>query len=100
VIFLAVSFIATGLSLDLIWWYASTYRHMVDERVDKTLIKLVHQRLLISLIFHFAAIGLSFVNVSFAKLMFIFAVGLYLLPSRLSAYHHQESGPKQAARRE
>ena len=92
VIIMAAGFITTGLALDLVWWYASTHQRLVDQRVTPTLIKLVHQRLLGDLIFHLAAIGLSFVSVPLAKLMFVLSVGLYILPSRLSAYHHQQTG--------
>lgn len=89
VVLLALSFILSSLTLDLIWWYATSYRNLVDSRVDHDLVRLVHRRILVALGFHVAAIAFSFFNLFLAELMFLLAVLFYLLPSRLSAHHHQ-----------
>lgn len=99
VIIYAAVLVAAGLSLDLIWWYATTNRRLVHERMENSFVSFVHRRVLLAPALYLAAIGLSFVDVTLAKAVFVVVALAYVLPNPLDRYHHKqvrEQAPEQA----
>ena len=90
VVIYAGTLIITGLTLDLIWWYASHDHRLVDENIDPKLVAFVHRRVLLAPLIYLLAIGVSFVSLLVAKLLFVVVALLYILPNPLDHYHHSQ----------
>jgi uncharacterized membrane protein len=94
VIVYAGTLVATGLSLDLIWWYATTNRRLVNQDMSDDLVAFVHRRVLTAPAIYLAAILLSLVSINAAKLLFLATALLYILPNPLDQYHQKEAHKK------
>jgi uncharacterized membrane protein len=81
-----------GLNLALIWWYAVRNRRLVDPHIDPRLITFVYRRVLMSPLIYVIAIGVSFFSLVAAKLLFVLAIALNILPGRLDIQHHRHVG--------
>lgn len=90
VVIYAATLIITGLALDLLWWYASHNCRLVDKNIDPNLVAFVHRRILLAPLIYLLAIGVSFVSLLAAKLLFVVVALLYILPNPLDHYHHSE----------
>jgi uncharacterized membrane protein len=90
VVIYAGTLIMTGLALDAIWWYASHNHRLVDESMDPKLIAFVHRRVLLAPLIYLLAIGVSFISLLVAKLLFVVVALLYILPNPLDHYHHSK----------
>ncbi|MDP9313439.1 MAG: TMEM175 family protein [Chloroflexota bacterium] len=88
VVIYAATLVLGGLSLDLMWWYATHNRRLVSEQIDPALIGFVHRRVLMAPVLYLGAIALSFLSVDAAKLLFALVALLYILPSPLDRRHH------------
>ncbi len=86
----AAMLILAGLALDLVWWYASHNRRLVNENIDPALITFVHRRVLMAPLLYLLAIGVSFVSLQAAQLVFVGVALLYILPSPLDYHHHRQ----------
>ena len=67
----AATLVAAGLALDLIWWYATNNRRLVNPDMKVEFIAFVHRRVLLAPILYLVAIGVSFVSIPMAKLLFL-----------------------------
>jgi len=97
VIAYAGTLVLAGLSLDLIWRYATGKYRLVTPNLDPGLIAFVHGRVLLAPLVYLVAIGVSFVSIPVAKLLFLVVAVAYIVPNSLDDYHHrqfrgQESG--------
>lgn len=73
----------TGIVLNVIWWYATTHRQ-VDEGVEPGFITFVHRYIRIAPLVYLISIGVSFISLMIAKLLFVFVAVFYIVPN---AYH-------------
>jgi uncharacterized membrane protein len=96
IIVYAATLVATGLSLDLIWWYATSKRRLVNQDMSDDLVAFVHRRVLTAPAIYLIAIIISFVSINAAKLLFLATALLYILPNPLD-HHHQKEAHKKAS---
>jgi uncharacterized membrane protein len=86
----AVNLIVGGVLLDVIWWYGSRNRRLMCETVRPQLIRSFHYRILAGPAIYLVSIGVSFVNITAAKLLFVPAVIYYLIPTAQDFFHHRQ----------
>jgi uncharacterized membrane protein len=83
----------TGISLDVLWWYATT-RKMVDDEIDSHFVAFVHRYNRIAPVIYLISIGVSFFNLAIAKFLFIAVAIFYIVPnsvgSSLDRRHHRQ----------
>ena len=84
--------VLAGFSLDLIWWYASRGRRLVEEDIDPALVAFVHRRILVAPIIYLLSIGVSFFSPTAARLVVLIVALIYIVPNPLDHYHHRELG--------
>jgi uncharacterized membrane protein len=90
VIIYAINLIVGGALLDVIWWYGSRKRHLMCESIQPELVHAFHRRILTGPVIYMVAIGVSFVSVTAAKLLFVVAVIFYLIPTAQDFFHHRQ----------
>jgi uncharacterized membrane protein len=90
VIAYAINLIIGGILLDVIWRYASKNRHLMCESISPELIQSFHHRILTGPTIYLVAIGISFVSIVAAKLLFVVAVVFYLVPTAQDLFHHRQ----------
>lgn len=90
VVIYAATLAAVGLVLDLLWWYASHDRRLVEHDIDPELVAFVHRRVLMAPVIYLAAIAASFFSLTLAKVFFVVVAVLYILPNPLDHYHHSQ----------
>jgi uncharacterized membrane protein len=86
----AMTLVCAGVSMDLMWWYATTHRLLDDEHHDREFIAFVHRRNLFAPAAYAIAIAVSFINLALAKLVFIIVALYYILPNPLDRKRHQQ----------
>jgi uncharacterized membrane protein len=90
VIVYAGTLVCAGLSLELIWRYATHHRQLVAHDLDPELVSFVHRRVLLAPAIYLVAIALSFVSLTAAKLLFVLVAVAYIVPNPLDHYHHRQ----------
>jgi uncharacterized membrane protein len=90
VIAYAGTLVLAGLSLDLIWRYATHNHRLVTPGMDPGLIAFVHGRVLLAPAVYLLAIAVSFVSIAGAKLLFLIVAIAYIVPNPLDHYHHRQ----------
>jgi uncharacterized membrane protein len=94
VIAYAGTLVLAGVSLDLIWRYATHKNRLVSPGIDPGLVTFVHGRVLLAPAVYLLAIVVSFFSITAAKLLFVIVTLLYIVPNRLDQYHHRQlQGP-------
>jgi uncharacterized membrane protein len=88
VIMYAVTLIAGGVVLDLMWWYASKDRRLVDAAMQESFINSVHRRILVAPILYTFAILVSFINVFLSYLIIVAVIVYYIVPLKFDSFHH------------
>ncbi|NET00374.1 MAG: DUF1211 domain-containing protein [Sphaerospermopsis sp. SIO1G1] len=91
VIAYALPLVFAGISMDVMWWYASTHNLLDEGKNDKNFIAFVHRRNLAAPIAYLLAIGTSFLSLTLAKFVFIFVALYYIFPNPLDRKRHQLS---------
>jgi uncharacterized membrane protein len=81
----------TGASLDVIWWYATTY-NLVDEETDADFVSFVHRHIWKAPIFYGLAFLISFLNLALAKLILVGVTIFYIIPNALERKHYKHLG--------
>ncbi len=84
--------VLAGISLDLIWWYASRNHRLVEPDLDSDLIAFVHRRILMAPMIYLLSIGVSFISPAAARLVAMIVALIYIVPNPLDHYHHRELG--------
>jgi uncharacterized membrane protein len=69
--------------LFLQWWYVTRKHHMLVGQLNPKFVRSVDYKILASPAVCAFAIGASFINVRWSKLLYILAIVFYLLPSRI-----------------
>ena len=87
----AAILVASGVSLDLIWWYATRNRRLVNPDMQDEFVAFVHRRVLLAPALYLLAIGVIFVSIPAAKLLFLLTPLLYIFPNPLDHHHHKEA---------
>jgi uncharacterized membrane protein len=90
VIVYAGTLVCTGLSLELIWLYATHHRQLVAHDLDPDLITFVHRRVLLAPAIYLVTIAASFVSITAAKVIFLLVAVAYIVPNPLDHYHHRQ----------
>lgn len=94
VIAYAGTLVLAGLSLDLIWRYATHHHRFVAPGMDPGLIAFVHGRVLLAPAVYLLAIAVSFASITGAKVLFLIVAIMYIVPNPLDHYHHRQfQGP-------
>jgi uncharacterized membrane protein len=86
----AGTLVLAGLMLDLVWWYATHGRRLVDENIDPRLVAFVHRRVLMAPLIYLFAIAVSFFSILVAKLLFIAVALVYVVPNPLDHHHRRQ----------
>jgi uncharacterized membrane protein len=92
VVLYALNLIVGGVLLDLIWWYATYNRHLMCDTVQPALVRSFHYRILTGPVIYLLAIGVSFVSLLAAKILFGVAIVYYLVPTAQDLLHHKQLG--------
>jgi uncharacterized membrane protein len=92
VVLYALNLIVGGVLLDLIWWYATYNRHLMCDTVQPVLIRSFHHRILTGPLIYLLAIGVSFVSLLAAKILFGVAIAYYIVPTAQDILHHKQLG--------
>jgi uncharacterized membrane protein len=95
VIIFAGVLVAAGLVQALMWWYATSYRHLVDENMSSELVSRVHRRILMAPAIYLIAIGVSFFSILAVKIIFVLVLLVYIVPNPLDHVHHRELQAKE-----
>jgi uncharacterized membrane protein len=93
VIVYAGTLVCAGLSLELIWLYATHRRQLVAHDLDPELITFVHRRVLLAPALYLLAVATSFVSITAAKVLFVVVAVAYIVPNPLDRYHHRQFQP-------
>jgi uncharacterized membrane protein len=80
--------VAAGLSLDLIWWYVTRSRRLVEEDMTDSFVTYTHRRILAAPLLYLIAIVLSFFSVALAYVTIIAAIAYYIVPLPFDRFHH------------
>ena len=92
VVLYALNLMVGGVLLDLIWWYATYNRHLMCDTVQPPLIRSFHHRILTGPVIYLVAIGVSFVSLLAAKILFGVAIAYYIVPTAQDILHHKQLG--------
>jgi uncharacterized membrane protein len=95
VILYALNLAIGGVLLDLIWAYATYNMHLMCDTVQPALIRSFHIRILTGPGLYLLAIGVSFVSLLAAKILFAVAIFYYLVPTVQDLLHHEQLSPAQ-----
>ena len=71
VVFYSASLVFTGVALNLMWFYASRGRRLLDPHASRTDIAVVTARGLVTVAFFLVATGLAFISVGLARAAWI-----------------------------
>ena len=91
IILYALTLVAAGLTLSLIWWYATTNRRLVNPEMTQEFVSFVHRRVLIAPVAYMIAILFSFISLNAAKVIFILTALYYIFPNPFDHHHHRET---------
>ncbi len=83
VIVYGLNMIVVGLSLYLVWWYASGNHRLVDPDLDPATIGIATRRILSGPVAYAVAIVVSLLSVAAALIIFALVPLLYILPARI-----------------
>ena len=90
VVLYAINLILGGVLLDLIWAYATYNSHLMCDSVQPVLIRSFHIRILTGPVIYLLAIGVSFISLLAAKILFGVAIFYYLVPTVQDLLHHEQ----------
>ena len=79
--------VLAGISAAVMWWHASREHHLIDEQLPDEFIRLTYRRILLAPLLYLITIGLSYLNLTVAKLFLFLIVALYLFPNPLTLLH-------------
>lgn len=89
VVIYASTLVITGLVLQLLWWYATSSKHLVDREIDPYLVQRATRRNVTAPLIYLLAIGISFLSVEASLIVFILVPLLYILPGRIDRHWMQ-----------
>jgi len=83
VILYGLNMIVVGLSLYLVWWYATSGRRLVDPDLDPATVGIAARRILSGPVAYTIAIVVSLMSVPAALVIYALVPLLYILPARI-----------------
>lgn len=83
VIVYGLNMIVVGLTLYLVWWYASSSHRLVDPDLDEATIRIATRRILSGPLAYAVAIVVSLLSVAAALVIIALVPLLYILPARI-----------------
>ena len=86
----AATLAVAGISLEIMWWYASHDHRLVNETISPELVRYFHRRILIAPTCYLSVIPISFINLTVAKLIVAAVALFFVLPNPLDHYHHAQ----------
>jgi len=89
IIIYAGTLVITGLVLQLLWWYATSGRRLVDSNIDPRLVQWATRRNLTAPLLYLLAIGISVFSVPSSLVLFILVPLYYILPGRIDRHWAQ-----------
>ncbi len=89
IIIYAGTLVITGLVLQLLWWYATSGRRLVDSNIDPRLVQWATRRNLMAPLLYLLAIGISVFSVPSSLVLFILVPLYYILPGRIDRHWAQ-----------
>jgi uncharacterized membrane protein len=90
IIIYAGTLVITGLVLQLLWWYATSGRRLVDSNIDPRLVQWATRRNLTAPLLYLLAIGISVFSVPSSLVLFILVPLYYILPGRIDRHWAQK----------
>ena len=90
IILYALNLAIGGGLLDLIWIYATYNRHLMCDSIQSNLVRSFHVRILTGPVIYLVAIGVSFLSLLAAKVLFGVAIVYYLVPTVQDFLHHEQ----------
>jgi uncharacterized membrane protein len=94
IIIYAGTLVITGLVLQLLWWYATSGRRLVDSNIDPRLVQWATRRNLTAPLLYLLAIGISVFSVPSSLVLFILVPLYYILPGRIDRHWAQRPSAK------
>lgn len=85
----AGTLVLTGITLDLIWWYATTH-NLVDGETNPGFIAFVHRYIRLAPLLYLLSIAVSFFSLAFSKFLFIVVIASYIFPNPLHRRHYKQ----------
>jgi uncharacterized membrane protein len=82
---------ATGIMLNLVWWYATYNRRLVDKDLDPHVVTLAQRRTVVGPIVCFLGIGFSYVDAQISLALYLLLIPFYMRPSHLDIHFRGES---------
>ena len=79
----------TGIFLDIIWWYVTTYG-LVDGETDPEFVRFVHKHIWKAPIMYILAFLISFLSLNLAKLILVCVAIFYIIPNALERKHYKK----------
>jgi len=79
----------TGVFLNIIWWYATTHK-LIDDGTTPQFIDFVHRYIRIAPIMYLVSIGVAFLSLTLAKLIFVIVAIIYILPNPYHKTHYKQ----------
>lgn len=79
----------TGVFLNLIWWYATTHQ-LIDQGLDSKFIQFVHRYIRVAPLLYLLSIGIAFINLTLAKLIFLIVAIFYIIPNPFHRRHYKQ----------
>lgn len=86
IVFYSSTLVITGLTLQLLWWYATSNYRLVDREIDPRFVQRVTRRNLLAPLIYLLAIGTSFLNTQASFVFFILVPVLYIFPGRIDQH--------------
>src|SRR5947207_2219217 len=83
---IAITLIATGFSIQLLWRYATHNHRLVAKDIDPNLVRRARRRNLTGPVICLAAIAVSFLNVYISLFFFILVPIFYISPGRIDQH--------------
>jgi uncharacterized membrane protein len=83
-----VHLMAISILLWLQWWYVTRRRNLLTTRLGPKFVRSMDLKMLAAPAVCVLAIGASFVNVRWSKLLYVITIVLYLLPSHMDRIIH------------
>jgi uncharacterized membrane protein len=104
VVLYAATLAVTGILLNVMLWYATNGRRLVDSNMDPSLIRVALIRNAIGPVIYFLAIVISFIPLHLFGLnsiqldfaLFVLVPVLYIAPGRIDTYWRREHGANEA----
>ncbi|MEZ4869556.1 MAG: TMEM175 family protein [Caldilineaceae bacterium] len=88
IVFYTGTLVAAGVALELIWWYASTHRRLVEPNIDPQLVLYIHRRILLAPTLYLLTMTIAVYSRFTAVAMIVMIVLLYIVHNPLDDFFY------------